>query len=173
MKCQACQQEEATVHLTQVIDGAVKKMHLCEACAAQSGFDVHSPMSITDVLLGLGGTAGGAKPATKPAASERVCPVCHLRRTDFKKTGRLGCPACYEEFKDELAPLLKAMHRHDRHQGKVPERDKGRVQVTEEMEDLQRSLERAIATENYEEAARLRDALQALRDAQQAKKADS
>ena len=107
MLCEHCSEREATVHLTQVIDGEVKKLHLCEECAAESGFDVHGTMSVTDVLLGMGGQMAASPP---PAESiERSCPVCHLRRSDFKKTGQFGCPACYETFSDELKPLLKAI----------------------------------------------------------------
>ena len=162
MNCELCQQAEATIHLTQVVDGAVKKVHLCEACAAKSGFDIQGPMSVTDILLGLGGQ-GEPKAATTSKRPERSCPSCHLRRADFKKTGRLGCPDCYDAFKDELGPLLRAMHRGDRHRGKVPERERSRLQATEEVEALQEKLDAAIQEERYEDAARLRDEIQAVR----------
>ena len=54
MQCELCKEREATVHLTQVMDGAIKKLHLCEDCAAKSGVDVNGPLSISDILLGLG-----------------------------------------------------------------------------------------------------------------------
>ena len=121
MLCEKCNEREATVHLTQVIEGSVQKLHLCEECAAESGFDLQGPVSITDILLGMG---GGQPEEESPAVetAERTCPVCHMRRADFKKMGRLGCPACYDVFGDELATLLKAVHRSDRHVGKVPAR---------------------------------------------------
>ena len=118
MTCEICKEHEATVHLTQVVDGAIRKLHLCEECAAKSGFDVHGPISITDILLGM-----GMQKEAAGAAPERSCSRCHMRRTDFKKTGRFGCAECYEAFIDELPPLLKAMHRSDRHVGKVPLRE--------------------------------------------------
>lgn len=162
MKCEICQQQEATIHLTQVVDGAVKKIHLCEACAAENGFDVHGPMSITDILLGLG---GGGVEAPQVRSTERSCPRCHMRRADFKKTGRLGCPICYETFQDELTPLLRAMHRHERHTGKVPSIEGREQKHTSEVNALNRALEKAIGAEKYEEAARLRDELKDLRKA--------
>ncbi len=163
MKCELCQELEATIHLTQVVDGAVQKVHLCEGCAAKSGFDVHGPMSITDILLGLGGQES-AKSAPKAVKSrERSCPRCHLRRADFKKTGRLGCPSCYEAFEDELEPLLRAMHRGDQHRGKVPANEQERVRATAEVEALQAQLAEAVREERYEDAARLRDAIQTTR----------
>ncbi len=158
MLCESCKENEATVHLTQVIDGAIKKLHLCEACAAKSGIDIQGPLSITDILLGM----GIQKPADLPDA-ERTCPRCHMRRTDFKKTGRFGCAACYEAFAEELPPLLKAMHRSDHHTGKVPSRESLRVRASAELESLQQKMDKAIAAENFEEAARLRDAIVACR----------
>ncbi|MBU0677458.1 MAG: UvrB/UvrC motif-containing protein [Verrucomicrobia bacterium] len=159
MLCEKCQDKEATVHLTQVVEGAVKKIHLCEECAAESGFDVHGPMSITDILLGMGGESA----ASRPTPVDRSCPRCHMRQADFKKTGRLGCPTCYETFEDELAPLIKAMHRHEQHMGKVPSRESVRVRMSTEIAALQKSLERAVAQEHYEEAAEIRDRIRTCR----------
>jgi protein arginine kinase activator len=157
MKCEACQKEEATVHLTQVINGEVRKMHLCEECAAEKGVDIQNPASIADVLLGLG------QPQGERPASRAACPNCHLRPADFKKSGRLGCPACFEAFREELEPLLKSMHRTDQHFGKVPRGQSDRIKRSAESAMLQRRLEEAIAAERFEEAAELRDRLQGLR----------
>ena len=160
MICEVCKEKEATVHLTQVIDGAIKKLHLCEECAAKSGFDVHGPISITDILLGMGVQKDAASAAD---TIEWSCPRCHMRRTDFKKTGRFGCGVCYEAFAEELPPMLKAMHRSDQHVGKVPASQVGRIKASAELASLQKALEHAIAKENFEEAAKLRDHIQAYR----------
>jgi protein arginine kinase activator len=158
MLCESCKEKEATIHLTQVVDGEIKKLHLCEACAAKKGIDFQGPLSITDILLGM-----GIQKPSETASAERTCPRCHMRRTDFKKTGRFGCAACYDAFAEELPPLLKAMHRSDHHTGKVPSRESRRVQATAELASLQQQMDKAIAAENFEEAARLRDAILACR----------
>ncbi len=152
MLCESCKEREATVHLTQVADGAVKKLHLCEGCAAKQGFDAKEPLSMTDLLLGMGMGKSKEEPEV-----ERACPRCHMRRTDFKKTGRFGCASCYEAFAEELPPLLKAMHRSDQHTGKIPKREGARVTVGAELSALQRKMDKAIAAEKFEEAATLRD----------------
>ena len=54
MKCQCCQKNEATIHLTQVVNGEVKKLNICQSCAEKNGIDLNSPISITDVLMGMG-----------------------------------------------------------------------------------------------------------------------
>ena len=53
MKCEFCNQNNATIHLTQVVDGIMKKLNLCQSCAEKNGIDLNSPISITDVLMGI------------------------------------------------------------------------------------------------------------------------
>lgn len=159
MLCESCKEREATIHLTQVVEGAVTKVHLCEECAAKSGFDIQSPISITDLLMGMGGkeAPGSAPEPGKP------CPSCGQKRADFKKSGRLGCPECYLANKDELMSMIKVMHRSEQHVGKIPSRESVRVKATTELSILQQSLDKAVSSEQYEEAARLRDTISALR----------
>lgn len=156
MRCEKCQAAEASVHLTQVAEDGVRKLHLCAGCAEQSGLDLQDPTSIADtLLLGLGQKTGAK------ADAGAACPRCSLKRSDFKRTGRLGCPECYTAFRRELHPLIRSMHRADRHTGKVPPPpggDAGRVSDTEaERKRLQAMLDKAVAREAFEEAARIRD----------------
>ena len=157
MKCEHCHQNEATVHLTQVAEGQVKKLHLCEQCAKEMGMDFEGPMAMADLVLGLG------QPSPEKKSPETsACPQCHLTRADFKKTGRLGCPYCYEHFRAELTPMIKAMHHGERHVGKRPPVSKARTPVPERLAELRRRLEEAVAAEQYEAAAALRDEIRAL-----------
>jgi len=152
MLCTNCKETEASVHLTQVVGSEVKKIHLCESCAAKSGLNLHIPVSLTDVLLGLGGQAD--KSVEEP---DRSCPRCHLRRSDFKKSGRVGCPDCYGAFAEEMRPLLKSMHRSEQHVGKAPESQRRNLAMGAELERLRKELEKAVVAEDYEQAAHLRD----------------
>jgi protein arginine kinase activator len=162
MICESCQKNEATVHLTQVIDGNVKKLHLCEHCARNSGFDIKGPMSITDVLLGL-----GAEPQSgvsdSAVISSKNCTGCALTLASFRRKGRLGCPECYESFETELIPLLDSMHHSTQHIGKMPGALPGPGGARSEVKALEQLLRDAVAGENYEEAAVLRDRIAAAR----------
>ncbi len=160
MKCDQCD-KDATIHLTQVIEGEVKKVHLCEACAIEQGLDVQHTLSITDMLLGSQEALAVAGAEDEPSTS---CPRCHMTRADFKKTGRLGCPHCYEHFKEGLGQLLHAVQRSDQHIGKIPTRESVRVKRTAEIAALKQALDSAIADEAYEEAARLRDQIRECRE---------
>ena len=156
MMCETCGKKMATVHWTEMVNDAVKKMHLCEACAAAKGLDVNNPAAFPDVLFGLG-------TQKEPAAKERdvACALCHMRIADFKKTSRLGCQACYDTFADELKPLLAAMHKGNQHVGKTPAHKAGKAAAKAGLLPspaiLRQKLETAIAAEHYEEAACLRD----------------
>jgi protein arginine kinase activator len=159
MMCQVCNEQPATVHLTQVVNGQVRELHLCEECAEKSGMNVQNALSLPEMLLEMSGAT-----AEESKGPERVCPHCHMRSSDFKKTSRFGCPVCYATFADELAALLPTMHKGQQHTGKTPAAAPldGAAGDTE-MQVLQKSLEAAIAAERYEEAARLRDQIGTLR----------
>jgi protein arginine kinase activator len=153
MKCEICKTGEATVHFKQVCNGSVKEMYACEKCAADNGFDAQSPLSMTDLLFGT------REQAEKVPAPEKTCPVCGMRRRDFRKNSRLGCAACYETFAEELMPLLAAMQKGCRHVGKTPA---GEL-IGAEAAALQQALEKAVAVQDFEEAAQLRDRIRALK----------
>lgn len=163
MLCMVCKQNEAKVHLTQMIDGKIKKLDLCEACTKAKGVDDPTGFSLADLLMGLGASQELAAPAATGGTKETQCPACGFSQADFKKSGRLGCPECYRTFSEGLEPLLRTMHKGTRHIGKVPGiRANNQGQNTALLlASLQRSLEEAITAENYEEAARLRDEIKA------------
>lgn len=165
MICESCQNTEATVHLTQVIGGDVKKLHLCEECADKSGFDIQGPMSITDVLLGLGEGDAPQDSKQELADIQKHCSICGLTLSQFRGKGRLGCPDCYESFEAEIIPLLDSMHHSTRHVGKVPFVAGRQQGQSGEVSTLQSMLDEAVASENFEEAAVLRDKIAEIRAA--------
>lgn len=152
MNCQICGKKEATVHVTQMLNNEIRKMHLCEKCAAAGGVDVNIPASMTNLLLGL-----GAPKKSACAAAALTCPQCKMRFADFKKLSRLGCQNCYAAFAHELEPLLQGMHKGALHLGKKPVHQAGAVNILPSLAALKKALDEAVTAENYEEAARLRD----------------
>ncbi len=141
----------ATIHLTQIVNNQIHKVDLCEDCPHKQNVTDPEAFSLADFLL---------KPQALMAAREQAhCDVCGFTPADFKKQGRFGCPHCYESFKGMLRPILGNMHRGLEHEGKVPEHVLQRNAQRMELSALRHALEAAIAAENYEEAAKLRDAL--------------
>jgi len=80
----------------------------------------------------------------------------------FRSHGRLGCPHDYEEFHDDLLPLLESIHGETQHVGKFPPKvsDVNRRQF--QLIRLRNELKTAIDEEAYERAAQLRDEIQTL-----------
>ncbi len=149
------------MHLTQVVDGNVQKLHMCEECAKKSGMEIKGPMSISDVLLGLG--AEGSADALSQSSLSKKCASCGMTLSQFRKRGRLGCDECYEFFMDELLSLIKSMHHSTSHKGKVPGKERVMVEIDDELGRLQESLNEAVDAEEFERAAVLRDKIAELR----------
>jgi protein arginine kinase activator len=150
----------ATVHLTQMVEGKTKKVDLCEACSKDKGVDDPTGFSLADLLLGLG---AAQEMEQASAGGEIKCPHCGFTQADFKKAGRLGCAECYKVFSEGLETLLKTMHKGTRHVGKVPLAFRQSRDLTDRMKSLQKKLEKAVAEEDFESAATLRDEVKALR----------
>jgi protein arginine kinase activator len=152
MQCDVCQTKEATVFLTQIVDGKMQKVNLCEGCSKEKGVNDPTGFALADLLLGLGASEEIEK---SPAAMK--CPVCGFTQADFKKTGRLGCSNCYTVFSDGIAPMLKNMHKGTLHTGKTPSAFHKIREHDEKIKALQDNLSKAIEAEEFELAATLRD----------------
>ena len=152
MQCDVCQSKEATVFLTQIVDGKMQKVNLCEACSKEKGVNDPTGFALADLLLGIGASQEIEK---TPATAK--CPVCGFTQADLKKTGRLGCSNCYSVFADSIGPMLKNMHKGTAHVGKVPAAFKKSREQDEKLRALQEDLAKAVEAEEFELAAQLRD----------------
>jgi protein arginine kinase activator len=182
MICESCKQNQATVHLTEIVAKQKKELHLCEDCAREKGDVFKGNFSVHDFLGGLADAKSGladakgagekkkpapeAKPAatkTKPAVPDvGPCPVCGLTFPEFKSTGRLGCHNDYEHFKRELLPLLEKIHGATQHTGRTPSRVGERIETQKVLTALRKDLNAAVQREEYERAAELRDKIRKL-----------
>ena len=161
MQCSVCKEKPATVFLTHIENDKVHKVNMCEDCAKNKGVD--NPKTYTlhdaDLLLGL----GAAQEITQtPGGAELKCPRCGFSQADFKKSGRLGCPECYQVFAEGLEGLLKTMHKGTRHTGKSPEALRQSRDQAERLLSLQKKLAKAVESEDFEQAAKVRDELKGL-----------
>jgi protein arginine kinase activator len=160
MKCQACKQNDATVHFTEIEGSEKREIHLCEECAREkSGLIIkQQAMNLSEVLSSL----------IPPLAGETAemlktkCPNCGITYMEFKTGGRLGCATDYVVFRKALAPLLQRLHQSEQHVGKVPSHAGEGVAKDGELLQLRRELDRAVRREDYERAARIRDRIHEL-----------
>jgi protein arginine kinase activator len=157
MTCDVCKANTATVYLTQIVDGNMKKINLCESCSKEKGVSDPTGFALADLLLGL-----GESHQVEPAPPAEQCAVCGFTQADLKKTGRLGCSECYQTFSEGLASLIKAMHKGTRHTGKIPARLYRNLARSGRLHELRQNLQQAVLKEDYESAASIRDEIRQL-----------
>jgi protein arginine kinase activator len=152
MKCQKCT-KAATMHITEVLnEEQFEELHLCEDCAQKYIYEPPKP----------GGKGDGGEELDEVAAGRQACSVCGIKFVEFRNSGRLGCPSDYEEFREELLPLLENIHGETKHVGKTPRRLPQARQSQGELIQLRKQLQQAVTKERYEEAARIRDRIRQL-----------
>lgn len=160
MLCCVCKEKEAKVHLTQIVGDKMQKVDLCEGCAAQKGVNDPATFSLADLLLGL----GASQEMEQAGGGELKCANCGFTQADFKKAGRLGCSECYATFSEGLDGLLKTMHKGTKHVGKVPQAMQQSRELSDRLKSLQKKLDKAVADENFEQAAAMRDEIKVTKD---------
>ena len=154
MKCDRCDQP-ATVHLIEIVNGKKIEKHLCEQHATEDGVAVKMSAAPINELLEkfvLKHSPG------QEAEAVAACADCGMTWEQFRKRGLLGCPSCYGAFGEALSPLLERAHEGGNcHIGKVP-RCAGSDELRQQrLMQLRRELAQAVASEQYEKAAGLRD----------------
>lgn len=165
MQCQRCGSRPAAYHQTVIVNGQRQESHLCEVCAAQGAGGGLPNLSIQQLLASFLGQ--GVNPFTTTTGApvrqaEPACSHCGLTYSQFAQTGLVGCAHCYEDLDPHLAPLIKRIHGAEVHQGKAPKRIGDRVKAQRELQGARVALQQAINSENFEEAARLRDRIREL-----------
>jgi len=164
MLCEDCQEREAELQLTAIIDGEMRTLDLCSVCASARGLSASSstPAPLADFLAQLGSESGATG-----EGSEEPCPYCGITESEFRRTGRLGCPQCYAHFEPQLRSLLRRLHGSPQHVGKIY------MSAGSEAGDriarlsaMRRRLQRAVDTEDFELAAELRDRIHEMETAE-------
>ena len=158
MKCDNCN-KQATVHLTEIKNGKKIEKHLCEQCAAQNeGLPVKGHTPINELLTNFVMAHSGLQNKQQESL---VCEQCGITWSEFRQSGLLGCEHDYAMFEKEMTPLLQRAHKGAAHHvGKVPTRRGGTgvpVKKSLDLSKLRKELARAVETEDYERAAKLRD----------------
>ena len=158
MKCQACKKRQATVHLTEIIESEKREKHLCEECAHKQTGPLQTGVSHKELLANV---------ITQLAPeihemSKTICPSCGLSYLEFRSQGRLGCASDYVAFKKGLVELLDKIHGSTQHIGKTPGDGGADADARKTVQSLRQQLEEAVAQEEFEKAAQLRDTIREL-----------
>lgn len=165
MKCDFCDQK-ATVFLTQLVEGQMKKICLCDSCAKERGVTDPTGFSLADLLLGGLPASAAPQPAGKTSVAAtgggRKCSTCGFTLDDLRRVRRFGCGDCYGTFSEEVGQMVRGMHKGLSHVGKVPAGLMAMQVLHQRLEELRARLDQAIASESYEEAAGIRDEIRNL-----------
>ena len=176
MTCDRCGKREGTVRVVADGDEGGRTLWLCPACA-ESDVDPDELFGEDpDRDLPTGDWEGGEENAAlerfigqmftglgaREADAAPDCPACGTSYASFRSTGRLGCPRCYVAFRRFLLPFLGRFHRQVTHLGKFPTHAAGATSRLGEITRHRIALEKAVAAEDFEEAARLRDRIRQL-----------
>lgn len=156
-QCDCCP-NPAVVHETIVQDGLKTEVHLCAEHAQERGYLL--PTAAGPALV-IGKVALEAQAVARRAS--RACPGCGTTMAQVRDTGLVGCPQCYEQFEQELGPVIeRAQGGASVHAGRHPAHAVDLVDRAALRNRLVRELREAVAREEFERAARVRDRLKEL-----------
>ena len=152
MLCQHCKKNPAVVNYFEKINGNKFEYHLCAFCYADLYGELNNKAN-AGLWAGL---------FSNPLPRKKVCPVCRTSFADFENTGLLGCPGCYDVFKEELTPSILRIHGKVEHIGKVG-KNMDEHGLHRRLKTLQEELEGALRDKNFREASRLNREINAIK----------
>ena len=179
MICDNCGKNEVEILIKQVMNQEIKNINLCRSCAEEMGF---TPKVMPSITISLSLADGSQKkrrvirskslPGKRETLSDSLCcTACGTKFSTFQEEGLLGCPKCYEDFRAPLGAYLQKTQGSESHWiasdifkdiGLVAggaEFDPDDAGNAEDITRLRLEMYNAVAREDYERAAELRDML--------------
>lgn len=183
MLCQKCKKNEANVKYTEIINGEKKEMMLCEECSYELGLDninFSMPIDLSSFFGGILEDEEYNSSEFMPLfekVKELKCDKCNMTYDEFISQGKFGCPDCYNVFSNKIDSLLKRIHGSSEYRGRKAlnndteenatrkeETLKKETNIENKLEKLQKDLKKSIAEERYEDAAKIRDQINKLKN---------
>ncbi|MBR2970134.1 MAG: UvrB/UvrC motif-containing protein [Clostridia bacterium] len=141
---------------TLIVNGVSQNTNLCRDCAIQEGV-FSSQTSVFDDMFSI---FSDFLPFEK--VSNVSCPVCKLTMREFKNSGKLGCPNCYEAFREEISKIIKRIAPNERHKQESISKPKKTENKAQKISSLREEMRVAVAEERYEDAAKIKKQIQKL-----------
>lgn len=164
--CEECGVNEACYTISVMMGGQVTQRHLCADCMAKMNMNLAAgnvKHLLSAIMSAITGAAEEAEASSTISPEEDVvCERCNTTLSQFTKSGKLGCPSCYTAFREQLTPMLQQIHGRVQHAGRKPIDDEAAQRRRTIYDRLSRQLEQAVAVEDFESAAVLRDQLRHL-----------
>jgi protein arginine kinase activator len=140
MKCQRCKERDANVQIIQQAPGKKPQtLLLCDICATEMGIVIPkltfpgkmntNPFftmgNVFQSNFGLGAEEMSVRQTTE-------CDQCGMTFEEFKQTGFLGCPHCYDSFSPQIDPVFCRTQMGKKHVGRRLGRKPAKGHVKEE-----------------------------------------
>lgn len=178
MLCDNCKKNNANFHYKHNENGVVTEVHLCSECAKSNNkFNqlfhdkekIFDNSAFLDNFMDIGsyisilseGSIGSGY-----ISSSKVCPSCGMSEYELKKNGKIGCRECYNTFSNTIEAMLKKLHISTSYKGKIPDGIGESLSTARKIEKLRNDLGAAVSAQEYEEAAKIRDAIKQLENAE-------
>lgn len=165
MLCTHCKKEQATFFYTQNINGSETSVALCDKCAKKAGVNLHTSSMLSPLFSSFFDIPESGQTLRDHA---KKCGLCALTFDDILSLGKVGCPECYNTFREELKNTIRSIHGTAKHSGLSPSNENTAATApkkeTSKEDQLRAELETAIKNENYEEAVKLRDQIKKLKE---------
>jgi len=172
MKCDICNNNEATICLIKIQGNDVERVNICRGCARElsllSGVELYNDSTAALYKLlqmdnAVNNPSGKSKIFKNLDTRKNLkCSCCGIDLKTIKRTGRVGCSNCYSEFKNILFPVIKSIQGSLENKGKIPVNTSKKTRLEKSIRDLKSRLQNEITIENFEEAAKIRDRIRRL-----------
>ena len=189
MLCERCKIREANIQYTEIANGVRTEHNYCAQCAKEMDFGPYSAIfegefPLGKLLSGLLGVPGEESEEEK--TGQIICPTCGTSYDDFVKNSRFGCADCYSVFDPLISDNIRHLQGSEKHVGKRPAGYRSEMEEMngagttgedpvnipelskeEKIRLMETRLKDAVRREEYEEAAKLRDEIRALKEERQ------
>lgn len=154
MLCESCGKKPAVIRVKAILNGEPVEYALCAECARDLGYD----NLLFVVLSGYDGALNDFFPDGEKGAGTLHCQCCGATFQNILRSGKVGCAECYRTFANQLAPFIRKIHGSVSHRGKTAGGgDLPQVPPKAQLSVMHQRLREAIQSENFEQAAALRD----------------
>jgi len=179
MLCQICKANPATIHIQEIVNGETNTLHICAECAKKRNLaegnaaNSHFHEMLERLTQAIANSADlklaelfDQKKPQEEESEDILCSVCGTSWQAYKKNGKLGCAACYEQFGQRLVEDIVLDQHGSVHCGKTPPETveqwqdaavSERINLRRELERIRKGLDESIRREEFEQAAELRD----------------
>lgn len=165
-------------HITEIEKTNIEAVDLCSKCGHEYMKSLTAPkepslkpkkptvnlqhIKTAEDLISFLGSLATPKKTIPP---HEPCPNCGMTLEMFDKTGRMGCPKCYDHFQILVERVICPYHNATEHVGKRPKhmiQKRMEDDPVEKMKLLKLRLAKAIELEEYERAAEINEEIKQL-----------